>query len=210
MLALTGRAFGVSMRLTKRIPSRAGLGGGSSDAAAALLGVNQLAGNAVPRAELLNIARRLGADVPFFVSGASLALAWGHGQRMLRLPPLRPLPILLLIPRTAVPTGEAYAWVDELHRGTGGRSGVTLDLDLLSRWSDIARAGGNDFEAAVFGRFPEVKAAFEALAATGPLLCRMTGSGSTLFAVYRSPKDRDDAALQLGSRHGALVPTMPG
>src|SRR6266576_2820589 len=79
VLEATGNRFGVSIGLTKRIPVRAGLGGGSSDAAAALHAVNALAGNAVPRHELLHYATRLGADVAFFASGAPAALAWGRG-----------------------------------------------------------------------------------------------------------------------------------
>ena len=98
VLAATGDRFAVQLALTKRIPVRAGLGGGSSDAAAALLAVNRLAGNAVPRHELLQFAARLGSDVAFFLAGAPLALAWGHGERLLRLPPLPPAPALLLTP----------------------------------------------------------------------------------------------------------------
>jgi 4-diphosphocytidyl-2-C-methyl-D-erythritol kinase len=210
VLAATGRRFGVAMRLHKRIPAGAGLGGGSSDAASALLGLNTLANQAVPRAELFNMAHRLGADVPFFLSEASLALAWGRGQRILKLPPLPPHPMLLLVPITPVATGEAYGWVDEARAQSGVRGAVALDLDVLERWSDIARLAGNDFESAVFGRIPAVRAAFEALARTSPLLCRMTGSGSTLFAVYRNERDRDDAAMQLGPRHGTLVATTTG
>ncbi len=66
---------------------------------------------------------------------------------------------------------------------------------------------GNDFESAVFGKVPEVRAAFEALAGTGPLLCRMSGSGSTVFGVYRSERDRDDAKMTLGRKLGAVVAT---
>lgn len=208
VLTATGRRFGVAMRLTKRIPAAAGLGGGSSDAASALLGINQLANNAVPRAELFNMAHRLGADVPFFLSEASLGLAWGRGQRMLRLPPLPPHPVLLLIPETPVLTSEAYQWVDEMRQHSGARGAVALDLEVLQHWSDVARLAGNDFESVVFGRFPAVRVGFEALAQTRPLLCRMTGSGSTLFAVYRSERDRDDAVMQLGPRHGRLVATI--
>jgi 4-diphosphocytidyl-2C-methyl-D-erythritol kinase len=65
---------------------------------------------------------------------------------------------------------------------------------------------GNDFESPVFGRHGEVRAAFEALVATRPLVCRMTGSGSTLFGVYRSERDREDAVMMLGRKHGALTP----
>ena len=86
--------FGVHLTLTKRIPIRAGLGGGSSDAAAALVAVNRLAGDAVPRHELLQFAARLGSDVPFFLSGAPLAPGlgpWGApAAPARRCPPPRP------------------------------------------------------------------------------------------------------------------------
>lgn len=210
VLAATGRRFGVAMHLVKRIPAGGGLGGGSSDAAQALLGVNQLAGNAVPRAELLHFAARLGADVPFFASEAPLALAWGHGERMLRLPALAARPALLVLPGVHVPTPAAYAWVDAVRAGAGRRGATTLDLASLADWSDLARLGGNDFEAAVFGQHPPMRAAFEALALTRPFLCRMSGSGSTLFAVYRSEADREAAAEQLGGRFGVVVATEIG
>ena len=207
VLDATGNRFGVRIGLTKRIPVGAGLGGGSADAAAALSLVNQLAGNAVPHAELLHHAALLGADVPFCLSGGSLALAWAHGDRMLALPPLPPAPVLLLTPPVPVNTAEAYGWVDAA-RGAGHRRGsLVLDQQALSGWSDVARMGGNDFESVVFGRRPQVRAAFEALAQTGPLLCRMSGSGSTIIAVYRNDRDREDARKALGRKHGVVTPT---
>ncbi len=205
VLAATGARFGVHLRLEKRIPVRGGLGGGSSDAAAALLSVNQVAGRAVPRHELLQFAARLGSDVPFFLAGAPLALAWGHGERMFRLPPLPVAPALLVVPPIGVTTPEAYQLVDAARHGVGLRGAVALDLDALSGWGSIGRLAGNDFESALFGRHPELKRAFEALAATHPLLCRMSGSGSTLFAVYRAAGDRDDARMALGRKHGELL-----
>ena len=204
VLDSTGNRFGVQLRLGKQIPVRAGLGGGSSDAAAALVATNALASNAIPRHELLQLATRLGSDVPFFLSGAALALAWGHGERLLRLPPLPPAPALLLTPDAPVATAEAYGWVDAARSNAGRRGAVALDLDALRAWGDVGRMAGNDFEAPVFARHPAVRGAFEALVATRPLVCRMSGSGSTLFAVYRSPRDREDARLMLGTRHGAL------
>jgi 4-diphosphocytidyl-2-C-methyl-D-erythritol kinase len=205
VLDATGRRFGVHLRLEKRIPVRAGLGGGSSDAAGALALVNRLAGDAVPRHELLQFAARLGSDVPFFFSAAPLALAWSRGERLLRLPPLPAAPALLLSPPVAVSTAEAYGWVDEARQGAGRRGAVALDLDALAGWGDIGRMAGNDFESPVFARRPPVRAAFEALVGTRPLVCRMTGSGATLFAVYRSVRDRDDAMMLLGRKHGALT-----
>lgn len=210
VLAATGRRFGVAMQLTKRIPAGGGLGGGSSDAAQALIAVNQLAGNAIPRSELLQMGCRIGADVPFFLAETGLALGWGHGERLLSLPPLQPMPALLLCPGVPIPTGEAYGWVDAARAGSSPRGSVTLDLSVLGNWSDLARLGGNDFESVVFGRFPALKVAFEALARTRPFLCRMSGSGSTLFAVYRNVRDRDDAQSQLGGSFGQLLPTKAG
>jgi 4-diphosphocytidyl-2-C-methyl-D-erythritol kinase len=206
VLEAVGHRFSVHLTLTKRIPVRAGLGGGSSDAAAALHAVNRLAGDAIPRHELLQVAARLGSDVPFFLTGAPLALAWSRGERMLRLPPLPAAPALLLTPRAPIATPEAYPWVDAARQSAGRRGAVALDVEVLSRWGDIARMAGNDFESPVFGRHPDVRNAFEALVGTRPLLCRMSGSGSTLFAIYRSARDRDDAAMMLGRKHGAITP----
>ncbi|MFL5519401.1 MAG: 4-(cytidine 5'-diphospho)-2-C-methyl-D-erythritol kinase [Gemmatimonadales bacterium] len=206
VLDATGRRFGVHLRLTKRIPVQAGLGGGSSDAAASLIAVNHLADDAVPRHELLQFGAALGADVPFLVSGAPLALGWGHGERLLRLPPLPAAPALLLTPATGVGTAEAYGWVDAARHSAGRRGALALDLDSLASWGSIGRMAGNDFESAVFGKLPAVRAAFEALVGTRPLVCRMTGSGSTLFAIYRNARDRDDAAAMLGRKHGAVHP----
>jgi 4-diphosphocytidyl-2-C-methyl-D-erythritol kinase len=208
VLDATSARLGVHLKLTKRIPVQAGLGGGSSDAAAALTAVNLLAGSAVPRHELLQFAARLGADVSFFLANAPLALAWGHGERMIRLAPLPSAAALLLVPAVPVPTADAYQWIDELRRTGGRRGAVALDADVLASWGDIARMAGNDFESAVFGRYSAVRDAFEALAGTGPLVCRMTGSGATLFAVYRSHRDRDDAIMRLGRRHGTVLPTQ--
>jgi 4-diphosphocytidyl-2-C-methyl-D-erythritol kinase len=200
----TGRRFGVHLRLSKRIPVQAGLGGGSSDAAAALVAVNHLAGDPVPRHELLQFGAALGADVPFLVSGAPLALGWGHGERLLRLPSLPAAPALLLTPTVGVGTAEAYGWVDAARVTAGRRGALALDLDSLSSWGSIGRMAGNDFESAVFAKLPAVRSAFEALVGTRPLVCRMTGSGSTLFAIYRSVGDRDDAAAMIGRKHGVV------
>jgi len=209
VLEATGRRFGVHLTLEKRVPAQAGLGGGSSDAAAALLLTNQLAGNPVPRHELLQFAARLGSDVPFFLSEARLALAWGHGQRMLRLPPLPAAPALVLVPAEGMPTAEAYAWIDE-SGPESRRGGLALDLDALRGWGDIARMAGNDFEAPLFNRRPKLREAFEALVGTRPLLCRLTGSGSAFLAVYRSEADRAEAAMMLGRKHGRLLETTAG
>jgi 4-diphosphocytidyl-2-C-methyl-D-erythritol kinase len=206
VLEATGNRFAVHLTLTKRIPVRAGLGGGSSDAAAALHAVNNLAGDVVPRHELLQFAAFLGSDVPFFFTGAPLALAWSRGERMIRLPALPSAPALLLTPPIPIATTDAYAWVDAAGSESSRRGAVALELDALSHWGDIGRMAGNDFESPVFSRYGAIRTAFEALVTTRPLVCRMSGSGSTLFAIYRSGRDREDAAMMLGRKHGVVTP----
>ncbi|HEX9611520.1 MAG TPA: 4-(cytidine 5'-diphospho)-2-C-methyl-D-erythritol kinase [Gemmatimonadales bacterium] len=203
----TGKRFGVRIELTKHIPVRAGLGGGSSDAAAALHAVNALAGNAVPRAELLQFAGRLGADVPFFASGSPLALGWGRGQRLYRLTPLPVAPALVAVPPVAVATPDAYRWWDEGQQAAEVRGPVVLDADTLASWGSLGRLGGNDFEIPVFGRHPEIRILYEKLAGTRPLWVRLCGSGSAVAAVYRNEGDRDDAAAQIGTRGLTLIRT---
>jgi 4-diphosphocytidyl-2-C-methyl-D-erythritol kinase len=207
VLGATGARFGVNIALAKRIPVRAGLGGGSSDAAAALHAVNALAGGAVPKDELLHFAVRLGADVAFFASGAAAALAWGHGERLYRLDPPPAAAALVAVPAAGIATPDAYRWWDEAHPEPPARGPVVLDAGAFSGWGSIGRLGGNDFELPVFGRQPALKELYERLAATKPYWVRLCGSGSAVAAVYRSERDRDDAALTLGERAARLVRT---
>lgn len=207
VLDATGNRFGVAITLTKRIPVRAGLGGGSSDAAAALHAVNALAGNAVPRHELLHFGAKVGADVAFFAGGAALALAWGRGERQFRLSPPPALPALVAVPPIEVATPDAYQWWDEQHQAPSARGPVMLDADALSTWGSIGRLGGNDFESVVFGRHPELRALYERLAGTGPVWVRLCGSGSAVAAVYKKEGERDDAVQRLGEKQQRLIKT---
>lgn len=207
LLDATGNRFGVRVHLAKSIPVQAGLGGGSSDAAAALRAVNHLAGDAVPRHEVLQLAAKLGSDVPFFASGAPLALAWGRGERLFRLPAPAPAPMLLAIPEFGVSTKDAYEMVSQGGSGIVRRGAVVLDRESLTSWSDIGRLGGNDFETALFGREPRLRELFERVAGTGPLLVRVSGSGSAVVALYRNERDQAGAALEIGERDQRLIKT---
>jgi 4-diphosphocytidyl-2-C-methyl-D-erythritol kinase len=208
VLEATGNRFGVAIKLSKRIPVRAGLGGGSSDGAATLQAVNALAGNAVPRHELHHFAAKLGADVAFFASGAALALAWGRGERQFRMAAPPALPAVVAVPPTQVATPDAYAWWDAQNRSPASRGPVTLDADALSTWGSIGRLGGNDFEAVVFGKHPELRALYERVAETGPIWVRLCGSGSAVAAVYKKEGERDDAMQRLGEKQQRLIKTM--
>jgi 4-diphosphocytidyl-2-C-methyl-D-erythritol kinase len=207
MLAVTGERFGLRIQLDKRIPVGAGLGGGSSDAAATLHAVNRLTGGAVPRHEVLQLAASLGSDVAFFASGAPFALAWGHGERLFRLPPPRSAPAIVVVPNFGLSTKTVYQSFDALRPRDSRRGAVAFDLEAFATWGSIGRLGGNDLEGVVFAREPALKALHERLANTGPFLVRLSGSGSALFAVYRSEAARDGAVLELGERDYQVIKT---
>jgi 4-diphosphocytidyl-2C-methyl-D-erythritol kinase len=106
-----------------------------------------------------------------------------------------------------VATAEAYRWVDQARVTGSPRGAVALDLEALSTWGNIGRMAGNEFESVVFGKHGEIRTAFEALAGTHPLLCRMSGSGSAIVAVYRNVRERDDAKAMLSPRLGRVIGT---
>ena len=114
-----------------------------------------------------------------------------------RLPALPAAPALLLLPSVGVATSDAYRWIDQARLAGSTRGAVALDLDALSTWGSLGRMAGNEFESVVFGHHPEIRAAFEAMTGTHPLVCRMSGSGSAILAIYRSTRERDDAKMML-------------
>jgi 4-diphosphocytidyl-2-C-methyl-D-erythritol kinase len=134
------------IRLTKRIPAAAGLGGGSSDAASVLLGLNRLLGQPLSSAELFDLAGALGSDVPFFATETPYGLAWGRGQRVLRLPAPPSRPVLLLVPDFGVSAAEAYGWWSE-DRDAAEAAAAAADLvadvlpDTLAAATDSATDG---------------------------------------------------------------------
>ena len=203
----TGNRFGVRMRIRKNIPARAGLGGGSSDAAAALHLLNALADGAIPRHELIQLAARLGADVPFFASGSPLALAWNRGDRLYRLVPPPRAPALIAVPPVGISTAAAYQMLDEVVNFAESRATVVLDAGSFETWGGIGRLGGNDFESVVFAQQPRLRQLFEKTAETRPLLVRMSGSGSAIIAIHKSEAELDSAALTLGERDLRLIRT---
>ena len=183
----------LDVALAKRIPSAAGLGGGSSDAAATLRALNALHGEPFGRAELLRMAMELGSDVPFFLCGSTLALGWGRGERLLALPALPPRPVLVVHPGVAMPTGEAFRRVAELRGDAWEPEAFAFGLELLGGWPGVSGLTENDFEAPALERISALAAAREAMQVPGALVCLLAGSGASLFAVYPSVDERDEA-----------------
>ncbi len=183
---------GVRAVLTKRIPVGRGLGGGSSDAAAALVGLLRLAGKRIAAARLLEIASGLGADVPFFLHGGR-ALGIGRGDEIYPLPDVARRHVLVISPHDiAVPTKDAYQWLSE--ELTNGDGPTKLMRFCALCWSPQGGALSNDFEAAVFPRYPRLAAIKRELLQQGAAEASLAGSGSAVFGVYQHPAKARRAA----------------
>jgi 4-diphosphocytidyl-2-C-methyl-D-erythritol kinase len=175
---------GVRITLDKRIPVAAGLGGGSADAAAVLLGLNRLWRLRWPLARLESIAVTLGMDVPFFLRGGC-ALATGRGER---LTPVRggALGLVLVNPRRGLATAEVYGRVRPAMYSDGRRATSMVAAMATRRSARVAATLYNGLEAAVAPGLPELAKMKAALLAAGALGAAMSGSGPTVFGVARS------------------------
>lgn len=201
-LSCTGTAGGVEIELEKNVPPGSGLGGGSSDAAAVLRLLSQETDSALEEGELLAMGSELGADVPFFITEAPLAVGWGRGDRLLPIPAPDPLPMLILLPELHVSTGEAYARWDQRYEETGIAASAQpfeLSMSALASWSGIRSLAVNDFEPVVYSWQPWLGALRDRLHESEPLVAMLSGSGSALFAVYEDEEQRDAVAAELGA-----------
>ncbi len=196
-----GLEVGVKIYLTKRIPVGAGLGGGSSDAAAVLKCLRCLLGGFDGERRLDTLGVALGSDVPFFLGGS--ALAWGTGRGEL-LEPLRPLPeadLVSISPPVQVSTAAAYSALASARIGeapdpeppTAGRP---------TSWRDVEAVARNDFQPVIARAYPEVARSLEALEDAGASVALLSGSGSTSFGLFADRAAAESAADSLTAELG--------
>jgi 4-diphosphocytidyl-2-C-methyl-D-erythritol kinase len=190
--AAFGVEVGAALRLDKRLPVAAGIGGGSADAAAALRLLARLWGLDDGDPRVVTIAADLGADVPACLASVT---ARGEGVGAVLAPVaeagLAGLPLLLVNPGVPLTTGPVFAGWDGVDRGP-----LALGAPLAA-----ARAGRNDLEAPARALVPAIGAVLARLAAApGVLLARMSGSGATCFALFTDDRARDAAAVAVGAQ----------
>jgi 4-diphosphocytidyl-2-C-methyl-D-erythritol kinase len=187
---------GVEIALKKTIPAGRGLGGGSSDAAAALLGYLRLTKKKLAAARLMEIAASLGADVPFFLYGGR-ALGVNKGDEIYPLPNIPKLHFLVVSPKEIhVPTPGAYRWLKAKPLGLT-KSAVTSKLFQFCAlcWSAQGSGLSNDFEGSVFRRHPRLDQIKRDLLQRGAAEASLAGSGSAVFGVFPSPAMARRAAV---------------
>ena len=178
---------GFSIELVKRIPAGGGLGGGSADAGAVLRALEVMSPKPLG-GRLLELAAALGADVPFMTLDEPMALGSGRGDRLKPIPPPEPRPLVLAVPPFAISTAEAYAWLDADRVEEGGTAGRGV-AESLATWEDVGAAAHNDFEPVVSRRHPAIAAILGRFRSANSRIALLSGSGSTVFAVFDDPPD---------------------
>jgi 4-diphosphocytidyl-2-C-methyl-D-erythritol kinase len=190
----------VRFTLKKRIPMGGGLGGGSSNAASVLIALPVLVGRTLPLTTLAKIGAELGSDVPFFLTGGT-AMAMDRGTELYDLPDIAQEPVLLVSPGVHVATGPAYSALRRSLTFTPLSSSINTFQAFVralgqERSATAASAfSANDFETVVFKQYPQLKKIAGRLRNLGGT--RMTGSGSTIFALFSSKEDRASAERML-------------
>jgi 4-diphosphocytidyl-2-C-methyl-D-erythritol kinase len=201
--AATGQVPQFHIELVKKIPVAAGLGGGSSDAAGTLLALNELTGNPLRSATLHELAAELGADVPFFLRpGPAVGRGIGTVLSPLDLPPYW---YVLLNPGLAISTSWVYAQLD---LDALARSGAPLpeawDGEHPEHWV------ANDLETVTLSRYPELRELLARLSDAGTLARGMSGSGPTLFGLFREAEAARAAALQVRQHFSGWITVTRG
>ncbi|BEH09191.1 MULTISPECIES: 4-(cytidine 5'-diphospho)-2-C-methyl-D-erythritol kinase [Geobacter] len=186
LLALSADKPGIDIAITKKIPVAAGLGGGSSDAATVLMGVNELLGLDLPEKRLREIGVTLGADVPFFIFGRT-ALAEGIGEELTAIDGVPAAWIVVVNPNVPVST----AWVYQNLQLTGEAARVKIPC-FFENVSDVCAILSNDLESVTIPRYPVIGEIKRELLAAGALGSLMSGSGPTVFALF----EEEDAAVR--------------
>ncbi len=185
---------GVSVRLHKRIPLGAGLGGGSSNAAHFLLGMKKLFNLKISKPELIRLGTRLGADVPFFLLEKPRAIAWGKGEKLLPLETRSRLWFLLLVTRQGLSTKKVYQNLRERVPPLALTKEKRIAIILCSffetkRIREAVGLAENDLETSAFSLRPSIPKSIKALRTAGASFVLMSGSGSTVFAVSANRKE---------------------
>ena len=205
---LTGGALPASVRLRKWVPVGAGLGGGSADAAAVLVGLNQLFDLGLRADELREVGARVGADVPFCISGGT-ALGEGVGEMLTPLPGPPTQHLVLVKPHRSADTGEIY----RAHDAAGAESARCVEPVVSALQSrslrDFAASVGNDLTSVTSDLVPEVAALQRDLLAKGALGAAMSGSGTAVYGIFDDEGAAERAANTVDAPFTGVYEPVP-
>jgi len=194
-----GYEGGIAVSLTKRIPAGAGLGGGSSDAAAVLRCLAKLLDVPEQDRRVSEAAEQLGSDVPFFLSGRPLARGRGRGEILEPMTPLPTADLVLVSPPVHVSTAKAYGALSDSRLGASAETPESSAPSPRS-WDDVALQAVNDFQPIISTQHAEVRRALDALESRGARFALMSGSGSSVFGLFGSRAEAERVAAELTAR----------
>lgn len=190
ILAYSNKNIGVEIDIFKRIPSAAGLGGGSGNAATVLVGLNQMLKIGLSKDKIMKIGLKMGTDVPFFLSGYTAALATGIGEKLQKIKTIPKLNLLIVVPRISV----SSAWAYQEYRGIPKKEDELEEIPLLYRTKKaVAKIMLNDLEKVTEKRYPVIVKIKEALRAADAMAVQMSGSGPSVFGVFGSKAEAEKA-----------------
>lgn len=212
VLEHSGRVVGLDLVLAKRIPMGAGLGGGSSDAAATIMGLNRLLKLGWSREKMAGIGQTLGSDVPFFFFAPS-AIVEGRGEKVASVHIKGSRWVVLVNPGFPVETKWAYQRLSASRTGVQPLSQVHAELGKASQlsWEEVLQAAENDFEATVFKAHSLLHRIKQKLLAEGAETALLSGSGATVFGVFRDETTarRAEISLQTEPRFKVYTVSTP-
>jgi len=196
LIEYAGPGKGVHIHISKNIPMAAGLGGGSSDAAAALIGLNRFWELGFTTEALMNIGSRIGADVPFFIMGKT-ALGTGKGDKLIPLSSPPKMGVVLVKPHFGVSTAQVYKMFDSLSYVPQPRTDHMIKAIKNKNIKNIAAGLGNALEPVTASLHPEIREIKHVLTKAGALGAQMSGSGPTVFALTESKKKAEELSLHI-------------
>jgi len=201
---------GVSISIIKHIPSKAGLGGGSSDAAAVLRGLNKLYCTNFSTSILRELALEVGSDVPFCIEGGTQR-AKGRGEELTVLPSFKGVNIVIIMPAETVETAYAYSMHSKTEEPVHPNMQLIETVVLKKNLHKLGNCIGNTFEPLVFPGKPTIEKAKHDIIDTGAVIVSMTGSGAAVFGVYDSHDTAQTAYLKLNKKYKTyLTKTIGG
>jgi len=187
---------GLAITIKKRIPAGAGLGGGSSNAAATVLGLSRLFNLQLPSAYLQSLAKKLGADVPFFMSTAGTACACGIGEVLTTVQLQNVFWVLIVFPNINISTAWAYTTYSKDKLLTKKEKNIMLK-NYFKDARDIALNLYNDFESVIYPEHPHIKNLRDSLVEAGACGALLSGSGSSVFGIFSSREACESARARL-------------
>lgn len=197
ILAYSNKNIGVHIKIKKNIPSAAGMGGGSSNAASVLMGLNEMLKINLSKDKLMKIGARFGADVPFFILEAP-AIATGVGDQLSKIKKMPKLPMVLITPNIKVPTKWAFEKYAASNDNVAKRSADLGEIPVqFTTKKSIIKYLNNDLEQVTIGKYPVLNDIKKVLEKLGAIATQMTGSGPTVFGIFPSTETAQAACDKL-------------